>query len=559
MKRVAAFCLVSVFVFFSVCLSVSAFTLDKASPSTLDKTSPFYQKFVDYFVDLVSEGDDIRSMIESGEFDSDYFDLWYGLCKENAYDIYDDSRTCGFSTPKSVDMIDSSGTFSDDYLMQYKWEYDYQTYMQSHHIDWDEFCTYAKARYLYEAAGGSDFEYDIKNPNTVDPVTVPSEVFKDVITSDTTRTPKNTRNIMSWRNDPRYSEKGDSLTCPRLTWYSLSQGGFVPLGGGDEIYMIPYYTDGDHMYFGTFQFHAVFSISDFVPGGGGDSNLFLEWLAFEPSLEDFNGSKDICTDSYYSYFDFSLSDSSAKGRFYVEQYLSLQDFSNRTRKSGVYFTIPSDVFCSLVCADDLGLTLDMSTVGGSHFGKSVAAHDESCDIGSGEDMGYFCSSTPIELDYHIDTQRIPDNYYITVEGDTVYDYTITNPDTGQSSTVNEYITNNYTYVTNEGGSSSGGTVGGNVTVGGQIDVSGSVDVGVDVNVSVPDININVNGGAGGTGALPDVDVNTDPLDEYLNSALEESSGIRHFFAAFFDFCPPEIFTLLCIGLTFVVLGRILGR
>lgn len=402
--------------------------------------------------------------------------------------------------------------------------------------------------------GGSSGRHRASDTSPV----VSSSFFTDSVDSDTTRTPKNTRNIMSWRNDPRYSEKGDSLSFPRLTWYNALSGGFIPLGGGNEIYMIPFYTDGEKMYFGNFQFHAT--VNNLKPQGTSYSfyTLDLEWLSFEVSLSEHNGSTRVSENSYYFAYDFSLPDSNAKGRFCVSPYDSIADFSSHSRHYDKYPSLNND-FLTLVCADDLGLTLDMSTVGGSHFGKSVAAHDESCDIGSGEDMGYFCSSTPIELDYHIDTQRIPDNYYITVEGDTIYDYTITDPDTGQSSTVNEYITNNYTYVTNEGGSSSGGSVGGNVTVGGQIDVSGSVDVGVDVNVSVPDININVNGGAGGTGALPDVDVNTDPLDEYLNSALEESSGIRQFFAAFFDFCPPEIFTLLCIGLTFVVLGRILGR
>lgn len=176
------------------------------------------------------------------------------------------------------------------------------------------------------------------------------------------------------------------------------------------------------------------------------------------------------------------------------------------------------------------------------------------------DFGFYVSTSPILMNgfaADIDTQRIPDNYYITVGGDTIYNYTITDPATGQSDTVNNYVTNNYTFVDtgDEGGSS--GSVGGNVTVGGQIDVSGKVDVGVDVNVNVPDININVNGGAGGS--VPDTEVDTNPLDEYLTSAIDDSSGVRQFFGSFFDFVPPEIVVLLGIGLTFVIMGRILGR
>ena len=62
--------------------------------------------------------------------------------------------------------------------------------------------------------------------------------------------------------------------------------------------------------------------------------------------------------------------------------------------------------------------------------------------------GYYYSNTPIVISYTIDTTKIPDNYYITVGGDTIYDYNITNPSTGDTTTINNYITNNYTFITN---------------------------------------------------------------------------------------------------------------
>ncbi len=66
------------------------------------------------------------------------------------------------------------------------------------------------------------------------------------------------------------------------------------------------------------------------------------------------------------------------------------------------------------------------------------------------------------VSYTIDTTKIPDNYYITVGGDTIYDYNITNPATGDTTTINNYITNNYTFITNpdnpDNPGSSGGTV-----------------------------------------------------------------------------------------------------
>ncbi len=92
-----------------------------------------------------------------------------------------------------------------------------------------------------------------------------------------------------------------------------------------------------------------------------------------------------------------------------------------------------------------------------------------------------------------------------------------------------------------------GSMNGNITVGGKI----------DVNVSVPDININVNGGTGDVSSyeIPD----TGFLNDYLDVALEESSAIRRFIADFFGTLPGQITTLICIALVFAILMRIIGR
>ncbi len=75
-----------------------------------------------------------------------------------------------------------------------------------------------------------------------------------------------------------------------------------------------------------------------------------------------------------------------------------------------------------------------------------------------DDWGFILSAEPFELvanQTSIDFDKIPDNYYITVNGDTIYDYDITNPDTGDTSTINQYITNNY-YLPDNGGSGNSG-------------------------------------------------------------------------------------------------------
>lgn len=167
------------------------------------------------------------------------------------------------------------------------------------------------------------------------------------------------------------------------------------------------------------------------------------------------------------------------------------------------------------------------------------------------DIGYYASKSLITFAYNdIDTSKIPSGQIVTVSGDTIYNYTITNPDTGDSSKFGDYITNNYTYITNNYGEvGSGSGVGGNVTVGGDIEVGGSV--GVDVNVNVPDININVNGGAGGSSSLPDTDL--------VENLPEAPSGFIDYTASLFSFLPAQILSLLIAGLAAAIFCRIWGR
>lgn len=108
-----------------------------------------------------------------------------------------------------------------------------------------------------------------------------------------------------------------------------------------------------------------------------------------------------------------------------------------------------------------------------------------------DDWGYIMSETPFELfanQTSIDFSRIPNNYTITINGDTIYDYSITNPDTGDSTTIKKYIDDDYDFPqvpdvpdVPDPGDDSG--TGGKVEVSGKIDVSGKVDVDVNVNVN----------------------------------------------------------------------------
>ena len=188
-----------------------------------------------------------------------------------------------------------------------------------------------------------------------------------------------------------------------------------------------------------------------------------------------------------------------------------------------------------------------------------------------DDYGLIMSSEPFELygsQTKIDYNKIPDNYTITINGDTIYDYDITNPDTGDHGTVNYYITNNYTLP--ENGSkddtkddSGSGTVSGNVTVGGKVDVSGKIEI----DTKPIDININVNGG--GSGSSGSGDVSSSPegvefdqdvsLNNYYGWMQEQTTGFSGFMKNFFSWLPEPIVIMLCAGFALVILARFLGR
>lgn len=178
-----------------------------------------------------------------------------------------------------------------------------------------------------------------------------------------------------------------------------------------------------------------------------------------------------------------------------------------------------------------------------------------------DDWGYIMSETPFELfanQTSIDFSRIPNNYTITINGDTIYDYSITNPDTGDSTTIKKYVDDDYDFPqvpdvpdVPDPGDDSG--TGGKVEVSGKIDVSGKVDVDVNVNVnsgssSNPDPGDYINPGT--------VDTN---LDHYLEQVPELSKGFIDYLKDFFAWLPDEIYGLIILGLIVVIFCRLAGR
>lgn len=171
-----------------------------------------------------------------------------------------------------------------------------------------------------------------------------------------------------------------------------------------------------------------------------------------------------------------------------------------------------------------------------------------------DDYGFIISSEPFDLwlnQTDLDTSKIPDDYVITPVGDNIYNYTITNK-TGDTTTINNYVTNNYDIPSSDkpdDGGSTGGGVSGEVTVGGKIDVSGNVD-----------ININVSQGSNGNaGDYIDPGTVDADLDDYLSHVPDVSKDFIDYLKDFFSWLPKEIYGLLVLGLVVAIFCRLNGR
>lgn len=194
-------------------------------------------------------------------------------------------------------------------------------------------------------------------------------------------------------------------------------------------------------------------------------------------------------------------------------------------------------------SDNIDLTL-MSTnynirslFYGGNLSRTDAPYKKNKNINN--DYGFICSSSIISTVYNIDSSRIPSGQIIQITGDSnVYNYYMTNPETGQSSTVNEFVENNYTYITNNnGGEGSGSGVSGNVTVDGKVDVNGNINVDVNINQSPAE--------------YPDFDL--------VENLPEAPQGFLDYLAVMFGFLPSSVLFLLVGGIAAAIFCRIWGR
>ena len=433
------------------------------------------------------------------------------------------------------------------------------------------------SRYLLEQGQSATDPNPGKSGLDIAPGYVSSDELSDSINFDNTQYIPKTSNtwLMSYRNEKRYqtllSNGKATLPCFALSNDSSGNTAF------SELYLLPFFKDKNgEMFYGKKQLNIYlkncvdttsdvffgFDIIDFASDFSQPvealsavhiANLKSDSLPAKYSISMFPkfGS------SYAVLYAHQSLD------YFIDNRSSSYNFLNNSKYETLGYW---DFFNSSQTEYKNIFRLFYNTSDDNSYYSNIFKNSWGSEYDDGvSDIGYIASKSLINFAYNdIDTSKIPSGQIVTVSGDTIYNYTITNPDTGDSSKFGDYITNNYTYITNnygEGGSGSG--VGGNVTVGGEIEVGGSV--GVDINVSVPDININVNqSGAGGSGSSienPDDFTSADNVDlnKYYDTAVEQSTGFQKFLKDFFGFLPAELLALILFAVAMAIVCRVFGR
>ena len=282
-----------------------------------------------------------------------------------------------------------------------------------------------------------------------------------------------------------------------------------------------------------------------------------------------NGSVSLITD-YYSLSDGSLYQTK-KGTWDIGNYpylsmhyatgSSMFSFRGYKSASAYYGDVTSS--WKTIVTSNVAMPLSASDNSGTfEFTKYVALPSFTPDTNKSDDYGFLCSSKPFELFANqtgIDFQKIPDNYIITINGDTIYNYPVTDPSTGNSTTINNLIINNYIIpgspeAPDPDGPITSGLYG--VKVSGNLKVDGEIKIKADPI----DINVNVNSGSNGNaGNFIDPGTVDTNLDHYLEQVPELSKGFVDYLKDFLAWLPPEIYGLIILGLIVVVWCRLAGR
>lgn len=475
---------------------------------------------------------------------AEYFDVFYETISINYWNV----NTSLF--PQYGD----DGLFTDGYLSENGKKY--EGYYMSPPIDWDQFVLYAQEKRKSELDSSTLDSNDYVKKNNVDPVKISTDDLKALYTDYSLiyapmPTPSQyLYNYQSATGEKQTAGYHEFAPCAPLWRSGLGFGADIGSKGGwkKDCYVLPYIYDDDvgSTYYYSGYWHFTIEVDEFYKATY--TCDFVSLLGDEDSTQ-FHLTKS------HEYRAYALKVSSGAW---------IQCFTSDTsylQGNLVLNTSYATVVNAPAAKTTYAVSGKLSDLVKNNFGNMLRATTFTPQTNTADDWGYIMSETPFELfkdQTSIDFSRIPNNYTITINGDTIYDYSITNPDTGDSTTIKKYVDDDYDFPqvpdvpdVPDPGDDSG--TGGKVEVSGKIDVSGKVDVDVNVNVnsgssSNPDPGDYINPGT--------VDTN---LDHYLEQVPELSKGFIDYLKDFFAWLPDEIYGLIILGLIVMIFCRLAGR
>lgn len=437
-------------------------------------------------------------------------------------------------------VYNSDGSFNDTYLTACEQQVAMFFAGNGIPFDWAEFLEYAKSRRSSELAGSSFSDDEYSAANDVSPIHISGEMLKAVYTDYSLMyAPMSTpsqylysyQNVTGTRNGKSFYPYAPVYRYGRGWGCNVGQS----FGWSEGCYLLGFLRDddvGDTLYAECYQ-HFFFTKSD-------DGTVLFNYEVF--SLIDgsllYSGNTPYVSSGFYGL------ESANRLAIYLSDFKYL--INDNAGIAYYQFSYPRYNYY---------YSGKISQIVKTAFNTYFNATTFTPQTNTADDWGYIMSETPFELfanQTSIDYSRIPNNYTITINGDTIYDYSITNPDTGDSTTIKKYIDDDYDFPdvpdlpdVPDPGDDSG--TGGKVEVSGKIDVSGKVDV---------DVNVNVNSGSNSPDiplpTLEGLDEGEQGIGDLIDYYQDSADQIGGFFSSFMSIVPEPIRNMIPLSLGLII-------
>lgn len=302
--------------------------------------------------------------------------------------------------------------------------------------------------------------------------------------------PKNTGNRHSWQTDKAFVANGYGYIS------FFSEGTFCNSNLTD-VYMLGFYYQGDktcNYFYGLLQYHFYQTVTQDESG----NNVVSLYCDYWDWFNDTDKTTVLISDELATY-RYARICARPDGRIIVAWFKTRTDYFKVTNQTQSIITIGTYESKNTYNLNDKSLNTHVTWIEAAREHSGFFSGKDNIESNfisaNNADIGYFYSNAPINMGaYDIDFTKMPDDYIVIANGDNIYDYSIVDNSTGDTTIINNYINNNYVFPDNNGGGGSGGgTVNNwNIEFGDFIaNITTSIETAI-TNVFVADVDV-ING------------------------------------------------------------------